>query len=175
MNFIVFPSETLCNAKSSPFILPKKLQGAFSRIVVIFGNGLEHGLGELDVTVLIFAVRVSGGVMDRVNELLNASPFGIRERSRCLVSAGDINVHGGHFQGRRLFLFLLLLLCRSLVGWEVVELLLELLSSLQFSLIQTGEERGDEELFSESRELGSRSRSGFWVLVLGSVAGVGGW
>lgn len=63
----------LSNAKSSPFLLPQELESTLGGIVVVFGNSLEHGFGELNMTVFIFAVRVPCRVVDRVDELLHAS------------------------------------------------------------------------------------------------------
>lgn len=52
-------STYLCDAESSPFVLPEQLQGSLLRVVVILGYRLEHCLGELDMSVLVFAIGVS--------------------------------------------------------------------------------------------------------------------
>lgn len=62
--------------------------------MVILGNGLEHGLGELHMTVLVFAVRVSGRVVNRVNKLLEPSTLRVGERPGGVVSARHVDIHG---------------------------------------------------------------------------------
>src|SRR3569833_1834992 len=55
----------LCDAHGSPFVLPEKLQGSFRRVVVLFGDRLEHRLWKLDVSILILVVRVSASLSAR--------------------------------------------------------------------------------------------------------------
>lgn len=61
--------------------------------MVVFGNGLEHGLGELDVSVFIFAVRVSGGVVDRVNVLLESGSLRVGERTGGEIPTAHVDIH----------------------------------------------------------------------------------
>ena len=50
----------LSDTHLSPLLLPEKLQGPLASVMVLLWNSLEHGLWELDVSVLILVVRVSG-------------------------------------------------------------------------------------------------------------------
>lgn len=59
----------LSDAKSSPFLLPQEFEGTLGSVVVILGDGLEHGFGKLDMAVFEFTVRVSGRVVDGVDVL----------------------------------------------------------------------------------------------------------
>lgn len=59
-------------AKSSPFFLPQQLEGSLGGVMVLFGNSLEHGFGELNMTVFIFTVGVPGRVVDGVDKLFYA-------------------------------------------------------------------------------------------------------
>lgn len=49
----------LCDADPSPFLFPEQLQGSLGGVMVLFGDGLEHGLWQLDMAVLVLAVGVS--------------------------------------------------------------------------------------------------------------------
>ena len=77
MHFVVFPTKallkvTLCglaewiqvlylsDAKSTPFLFPKKLQCVVVGIKVFFRYDLQHRLRELDMSVFVFIVRISG-------------------------------------------------------------------------------------------------------------------
>lgn len=133
MDLVVFPPQALCvrralaksafqktrtirmtylsNTDGAPFVLPQQLQCSVGRIVVILRNGLQHGLGELDVSVLVLAVRVAGKallvtdgivlfvkalpgrVMDRVDEFLKSRSLIVAERPRDLVAAARVDIH----------------------------------------------------------------------------------
>lgn len=79
--------------------------------MVILRDGLQHGLGELDMSILVLAVRVAGKalsvtdgivlfvkalpsrVMDRVDEFLKSRSLIITERPRDLVAAARVDIH----------------------------------------------------------------------------------
>lgn len=91
-------------------------------VVVVLGNGLEHGLGELDVAVFIFTVRVSGSggsrqchgqlehgvkpsagwgvvpgrVVDGVDVLLKPGTLRVGQRPRRRIPATRVNVELRH-------------------------------------------------------------------------------
>lgn len=65
-------------------------------VVVVLGDGLEHGLGELDVAVFIFTVRVSGRVVDGVNVLLKPGTLRVGQRPRRRIPATRVNVELRH-------------------------------------------------------------------------------
>lgn len=65
-------------------------------VVVVLGNGLEHGLGELDVAVFIFTVRISGRVVDGVNVLLKPGTLRVGQRPRRRIPATRVNVELRH-------------------------------------------------------------------------------
>ena len=58
VHLVVLPAQTLCDAQTSPFVFPQQLEGASRAVKVVLGDGLEHLLGELDVTVLVVIVVV---------------------------------------------------------------------------------------------------------------------
>lgn len=55
---VVLPAQTLRDAEPSPLILPQQLERASRAIEVVFGDGLEHLLGQLHVAVLVVVVVV---------------------------------------------------------------------------------------------------------------------
>jgi hypothetical protein len=57
----MLPAQTLCDAQSSPLILPEQLQRSPGSIKVVFRYCLEHLLWELDVAVFEVVVAVSKG------------------------------------------------------------------------------------------------------------------
>ena len=57
----------LSDTHSSPFIFPEKLQGAFGLVMVIRGDHLEHGLGQLHMAIFIFRVRIPTKVRGMVS------------------------------------------------------------------------------------------------------------
>lgn len=63
MDFIVFPTKTLCDTQASPFLFPEQLQCAFCRVEIFSRNSFEHCLWQLDMSIFVFAVAVSGGVL----------------------------------------------------------------------------------------------------------------
>lgn len=118
MHFIVFPSETLCNAQSSPLIFPEQLQCASGPVKVVLGYRFQHLLRKLDVTVLVVVVVVSVShnvtsvsidaplcglmsdsprrIVNGINELVQLVPLGIRQQAGLLVPPREIDVHAGH-------------------------------------------------------------------------------
>jgi hypothetical protein len=69
VHLVVLPAQTLCDAQASPLVFPKQLEGAARAVEVVFGNGLEHLLGQLYVTVLVVVIVVPAG-----EDVVNASP-----------------------------------------------------------------------------------------------------
>ena len=67
----------LGDTETSPFLLPQQFQRTASAVKVLLGNGLEHLLGELHVSVFVVVVRVSASV--RISKLAN--------RDRAVVAA----------------------------------------------------------------------------------------
>ena len=61
VDLVVLPAQTLRDAETSPFIFPQQLQRASRAVKVVLGDGLEHGLGELDVTVFVVVIVVPVG------------------------------------------------------------------------------------------------------------------
>jgi hypothetical protein len=60
MNFVVFPTQALCDPDSSPFLLCEKTKN--SRVIraeVVFGNHLQKLFGKNNMTVFIFVVRIT--------------------------------------------------------------------------------------------------------------------
>jgi hypothetical protein len=49
----------LGDAERPPLLLPQQLQGASRAVEVVFGNGLEHLLRQLHVTVLVLVIGIS--------------------------------------------------------------------------------------------------------------------
>ena len=65
MNFIVLPSQALCDTNTSPLLLSEQSQCAsVIRVEEILRNHLEEWLREDDVTILVFVVRVALRVMN---------------------------------------------------------------------------------------------------------------
>lgn len=93
VDLVVLPAQTLCDTNSAPLVLPKQLQSAVRGIVVVLGDRLEHRFGQLDMPVLILAVRVSGRVVDAVDVFLQAGALMVSKRSRTLVAAAHVNIH----------------------------------------------------------------------------------
>ena len=58
MHLVVLPAQTLCDAQASPLVFPQQLEGASRAVKVVLGDGLEHLLGELNVTVLVVIIVV---------------------------------------------------------------------------------------------------------------------
>jgi hypothetical protein len=58
VHLVVLPTQTLRDSKTSPLVLPQQLQGASRAVEVVFGDGLEHRLRELDVAVFVVVVVV---------------------------------------------------------------------------------------------------------------------
>jgi len=52
----------LSDAEGAPLVFPQKLQGTLGRVVVVLGDGFEHGLGQLHMAVFVLAVRVAARV-----------------------------------------------------------------------------------------------------------------
>lgn len=61
VHLVVLPAQTLCDAQTSPLVFPQQLEGASRAVKVVLGNGLEHLLGELNVTVLVVIIVVPAG------------------------------------------------------------------------------------------------------------------
>lgn len=60
MDFIVLPTQALCNSDPSPFVLGKQTKHAvILGAEVFFGNHLEQLLREDDMPILVFVVGVS--------------------------------------------------------------------------------------------------------------------
>merc|ERR1712137_759359 len=68
VDLVMLPPKALGDSHSPPFLFPQKLQRALGLVVVLGGNGLQHGLWELHVAVFELAVRVSSRIMDRIDE-----------------------------------------------------------------------------------------------------------
>ena len=54
-----FDVAYLGDSNRSPLCLPEQLQGALALVMVLFWDGLQHSLGQLDVSVFILVVGVS--------------------------------------------------------------------------------------------------------------------
>jgi len=63
MHLIMLPPQTLRDAQPPPLVFPQQLQRAAGPVEVLFGNGFEHGLGELDVAVFEVVVGVAVGLV----------------------------------------------------------------------------------------------------------------
>ena len=61
VHLVVLPAQTLCDAQTSPLVFPQQLEGASRAVKVVLGDGLEHLLGELNVTVLVVIIVVPAG------------------------------------------------------------------------------------------------------------------
>jgi hypothetical protein len=110
-------SSYLSDPQCSPLLFPEQLECASSAIEVVFGDDLQHLLGQLDVSVLEVVVRVSAQVVskrarsvgpavnnspcrvvDRINKLVQLLLLVLRQRARLLVAAREVDVHvGSHF------------------------------------------------------------------------------
>lgn len=64
VDLVVLPAQTLCDAQTSPLVFPQQLESASCAVEVVFGDSLEHLLGQLDVTVFVVVVVVSLSAQD---------------------------------------------------------------------------------------------------------------
>lgn len=72
----------LCDTNASPLLFVQQLQGALGRVVVVLRNDLQHGLGQLDVAVFVFIIRVS------VKQVRLAGYYGAKGFSHTSPSSG---------------------------------------------------------------------------------------
>jgi len=59
MYFIMLPAQALSYAEGTPLLLPQQLESSAAAVKVLLGDSFEHVLGQLDVSVFVFFVRVS--------------------------------------------------------------------------------------------------------------------
>lgn len=101
VDFVVLPSQGLGDTDCAPFLLPEQLQSALALVMVLIWNNLEHSLWELNVTVLVLIIVVSGAVVDSLNKLIQARLLILSERTWDSVATTVIDVHRGHCCGFR--------------------------------------------------------------------------
>ena len=58
VDFVMLPAQTLCDSQVSPFLFPEQFECALLRIKILSRDCFQHRFRQLDMPVLVVAVRV---------------------------------------------------------------------------------------------------------------------